>query len=170
MVNHTCGNQRYLRSKLQVPKLQDQRHPPQKSRCDGSVWSRITCVEANLWYDARLVQAFAKTQSHDPARHPWNSLADFIEALEGSQVRKEMQVLVDWERRVEVGDSFQCQLWQSRSLLCMLRLDKLTASTRRLIPCHQFAGKPNCEFFDMQSISRLHATVRWMDGIVSAFW
>lgn len=48
-----------------------------------------------------ISKAFIRTQPRDPARHPWNLLADFIEALKGDQVRREMQVLVEWERRVE---------------------------------------------------------------------
>lgn len=61
---------------------------------------RAYTTKLGPWKDY-LTKAFKLNQPRDPARHPWNALADFIEALEGDEVRKQMQVVVEWERRVE---------------------------------------------------------------------
>jgi hypothetical protein len=63
------------------------------------------------------MQTFTQTQPRDPARHPWNVLADFIEAIDDKQVQQEIQVFVSWERKVEVGAS-SSPLYRRTRLCC----------------------------------------------------
>ena len=39
---------------------------------------------------------------NDPRKHPWNVLADFVEALAQPVAQAEVGKLVKWERRVQV--------------------------------------------------------------------
>lgn len=61
---------------------------------------RAYTTKHGIWPDY-LAKTFTQTQPRDPARHPWNVLADFIEAIDDKQVQQEIQVFVSWERKVE---------------------------------------------------------------------
>lgn len=61
-----------------------------------------SCRTCTALMVAHAVQSLDITTAADPARHPWNVLADFVDSLAGAEARRAVQKLVDWDRKLQV--------------------------------------------------------------------
>lgn len=73
--------------------------------CSCSQWmdadrSHLHCIMNDV--SVTHAQSLETAAAADPARHPWNVLADFIDSLVDAEARQAVQKLVDWDRKLQV--------------------------------------------------------------------